>query len=90
MDFDRSRHLSEVQIAKRAEERRQIETERLRQEEEELNIKFVDATILKITHLFRRQEELKVKQELDDKDRRREDRERKRREKVHLKRFKKS
>lgn len=73
VDFDRSRHLSEVQIAKRAEERRQIETERLRQEEEELNIK--------------RQEELKVKQELDDKDRRREDRERKRREKRELERM---
>ncbi|CAI2348937.1 unnamed protein product [Caenorhabditis sp. 36 PRJEB53466] len=67
VDFDRTRHLSEVQIAKRAEERRKIETERLRKEEEELTAK--------------RQEELKKKQEQDEKDRRREERERKRREK---------
>uniref|UniRef100_A0A1I7SYR9 Uncharacterized protein n=1 Tax=Caenorhabditis tropicalis TaxID=1561998 RepID=A0A1I7SYR9_9PELO len=38
VDFDRTRHLSEAQIAKRAEERRNIEMEKLRQEEEELNL----------------------------------------------------
>lgn len=73
VDFDRSRHLSEVQIAKRQEERRSIEMEKLRQEEEERNIK--------------RQEEMKIKEEEDEKNRRREDRERKRREKRELERM---
>uniref|UniRef100_A0A8R1DWE7 A-kinase anchor protein 17A n=1 Tax=Caenorhabditis japonica TaxID=281687 RepID=A0A8R1DWE7_CAEJA len=67
VDFDRTRHLSESIIAKRAEERRRIENERLRKEEEELN--------------ERRKEELRIRKEEEEKDRRREDRERKRREK---------
>ncbi|CAI5444725.1 unnamed protein product [Caenorhabditis angaria] len=73
VDFDRTRHLSESIIAKRAEERRRIENEQIQKEEEEMN--------------ERMKEELRVKQEQDEKDRRREEREKKRREKRELERL---